>query len=150
MLGELSSDQIEHVLRAEVVGRIGCFADGRIYVVPITYAYLDGAVYGHSAGGLKVRMMRKNPSVCFEVDQMDDMTNWRSVIAWGTFEELHGEEGRRGMGVLMQRLAPLMASATSAPDHGRRAGHQAETAASEAVIYRLVLSEKTGRFEKRP
>ena len=39
MLGTLSSEQIEQVLRSEVIGRIGCHASGKTYVVPITYAY---------------------------------------------------------------------------------------------------------------
>jgi len=41
MLGVLSDEQIDQVLRSEVVGRIGCHDAGRPYVVPITYAY-DG------------------------------------------------------------------------------------------------------------
>ena len=35
-------------------------------------------------------MMRENPWVCVEVDHMDNLANWRSVIAWGRFEELGG------------------------------------------------------------
>ena len=38
MLRELDGDQIERVLRREVVGAIGCHDAGRSYVVPITYA----------------------------------------------------------------------------------------------------------------
>ncbi|MEJ7679120.1 MAG: hypothetical protein WKG06_14955 [Segetibacter sp.] len=33
-------------------------------------------------------MMRKNPELCFEVDIMHDMSDWKSIIARGTFEEL--------------------------------------------------------------
>ena len=32
--------------------------------------------------------MRANPFVCFEVEDIDDLANWHSVIAWGVFEEL--------------------------------------------------------------
>ena len=62
------------------MGRIGCYADNEIYVVPITYAYQDGFIYAHSKEGKKVQMMRQNPKVCFQVDAMENMTNWRSVI----------------------------------------------------------------------
>ena len=41
MLGSLSSAEIEDLLRTEVVARLGCHAEGRTYVVPITYVY-DG------------------------------------------------------------------------------------------------------------
>jgi hypothetical protein len=39
--------------------------------VPITYVFDGEAVYAHSADGLKIRMMRANPHVCFEVDQRE-------------------------------------------------------------------------------
>ena len=88
MLGELTPEQINAVLFNEVVGRIGCYLEGRTYIVPITYVFDGEAVYGHSAEGLKIRMMRTNPNVCFQVDQRENLANWRSVIAWGVFEEL--------------------------------------------------------------
>jgi nitroimidazol reductase NimA-like FMN-containing flavoprotein (pyridoxamine 5'-phosphate oxidase superfamily) len=48
MLGELSKEEIEEVLKSNVIGRIGCTGNGRIYVVPITYVYDDGYVIGHT------------------------------------------------------------------------------------------------------
>lgn len=36
----------------------------------------------------KIEMMRKNPKVCFEVDDIKNIFSWKSVIAWGTFEEI--------------------------------------------------------------
>lgn len=150
MLGELNSDQIERVLRAEVTGRIGCHAEGRTYVVPVTYVYQDGSVYGHTAEGLKVRMMRKNPRVCFEVDHVRDLANWQSVIAWGVFEELRDEAAVRAMDLLIDRLLPLVTSETG-PSPPRAAQPTPEAAADgrKLVTYRIVLTEKTGRFERR-
>src|SRR5689334_15533829 len=112
MLGLLAPEDIERILHSETVGRIGCHADGRTYVVPITYAYDGTAIYGHSAEGLKLRMMRANPRVCFEVEQVDDLANWRSVIAWTTFEELHGAEAERAMQLLASRLMAQSVSET--------------------------------------
>ena len=63
MLGELTAEQIEAMLRAETTGRIGCHADGRTYVVPVTYAYESGCVYSHGFDGLKIRLTRSNPRV---------------------------------------------------------------------------------------
>ncbi len=150
MLGTLNGEQIDRVLRSEVVGRIGCHGSGRTYIVPITYAYDGGHVYGHSGEGLKLRMMRANPHVCFEVDHMDDLAHWQSVIAWGTFEELHGEEAANAMRLLVDRLAPLMTSETSQPSHGvaARGEQHKHPAGTNAVIYHITLTEKTGRFEK--
>ena len=150
MLGELTAQEIEELLRYEVTGRIGCHADGRTYVVPITYAYEKGYVYCHSAEGLKLRMMRKNPTVCFEVDRVQDVGNWKSVIATGRFEELSGRDVIAAMDVLISRFGEM-----AAPAHPsfvlRSSGAEPPRADGRTIVlYRIHLAEKTGRFEKTP
>ncbi len=144
MLGEMSASQIEAVLHSEVIGRIGCISDDRVYVVPVTYVYDGACVYGHSADGDKLRAMRTHPQVCFEVERVDNLANWQSVIAWGTFEELRGQDAEAGMRLLVDRLLPLLTSSTSAPTHD--AG---TSGATHASVYRIRLERRTGRFEKR-
>ncbi len=153
MLGELSEIQIETLLRSETVGRIGCHADGVTYVVPVSYAYEDGCAYCHtSATGQKARMMRANPAVCFEVDHVENLANWQSVVAQATFEELAGDEADRALQLLLDRFRPLIASATGAgPGHGLdpTEAHRADTAGIATMVFRLRLGARTGRFEKR-
>jgi nitroimidazol reductase NimA-like FMN-containing flavoprotein (pyridoxamine 5'-phosphate oxidase superfamily) len=148
MLGRLSESEIEGFLRKEVTGRIGCHAGGRTYVVPVTFAYEGGSIFGHAAEGLKIRMMRRNPRVCFEVDRIRDLANWESVIAQGLFEELRGEASVEAMDLLIARLGDRASSETG-PSADRR-GRSAEAGADgrRLVTYRIVLTEKTGRFEK--
>jgi hypothetical protein len=149
MLGELNQEQIEALLTSNVVGRIGCYADSKVYVVPVTYVYQDGYIIGHTSEGLKIHMLRRNPACCFEVDHVDNMANWQSVIANGTFEEIKGEEAANAMKKLVTRLLPLMTSQTSQPSHGMEQTHRQDVAGHSAIIYRIHLTEKTGRFEKR-
>ena len=142
MLGELPRDGVEAVLHDNVIGRIGCHAFGRTYVVPITYAYDGNAVYAHSADGMKLHMMRQNPHVCLEVDSMDVMAKWKSVIASGTFEELHGENARSVYDWLKDELSARLEGPpgeTVHPKDGSPAG----------IVYRIVLEEKSGRYERR-
>ena len=150
MLGQLNHGEMEELLRSSVLGRIGCHADGRTYVVPVAFVYEDGAVIGHSTQGLKMQMMRKNPHVCFEVDAMQDLGNWRSVIAWGKFEELRGTEADRAIATLLARLMPLAASSeTSHPPKDLTHQHRAQLGELPAVVYRIRLDRMTGRFERR-
>ncbi len=141
MLGKLTQKQIDEVLRASTIGRIGATADGRTYVVPITYVYDGDSVYGHSVLGQKIRMMRTNPDVCFEVEDIDDMANWRTVIARGRYEELTGDLAVAAAKLIAARIGPLSTSETAGPS-GRGRGKQ--------VSYRIRLVERTGRFEKNP
>jgi len=149
MLGSLNNKQIEHLLYSLIIGRLGCHAYNKTYVVPITYAYDGTYIYGHTKEGLKIEMMRKNPEVCFEVDAIENMSNWRSVIAWGTFEELKiPKEREEGMQKLMDIVMPLMTGETTI-NNPMKDSHQKYIEAMKGVVYRIKLKEKTGRFEKK-
>lgn len=149
MLGDLTTGQIEHLLQSEIVGRLGCHADDQTYIVPITYAYDGEFIYGHTREGRKIDMMRKNPKVCFLIDAITDMGNWRSVIAWGTFEELKSITDREtGMRILMDRTLPFITGETTIA-HAMRDTHIKDVAGLKGTVYRIRLTKKTGRFEKR-
>lgn len=55
------------------------------------------------------------------------------------------------MGLLMDRLLPLVTSETAVPSHGLDPSivHRADVTGRPAVVYRIVIGERTGRFEKR-
>ncbi len=153
MIGEMTQEQIDRLLRAEMIGRVGCYGDGKVYVVPITYAYDGGFIYAHSGEGRKIQMMRQNPAVCFEVESVMNMSNWQSVIVQGTFEELVGDDASRAMELLMERFLPFMGMTSetlmappegaATPDHGSKSGNH------QAVVYRIRINEVGGRFETR-
>ena len=141
MLGELTGQQIENLLRTEVIARIGCLSDRGVYVVPVTYVYDNTYVWGHAMDGTKLAAMRAHPQVCVEVEHVDDLSNWRSVIAWGTFEECHGADWDAGLALLVERIMPLLTlpAHQSPPDL---------SALQRGSVYRIRLDTKTGRFEK--
>jgi nitroimidazol reductase NimA-like FMN-containing flavoprotein (pyridoxamine 5'-phosphate oxidase superfamily) len=108
VLGELTESEIEDLLGSEVIARIGCISDGRVYVVPVTYVYDGTYIWGHAMDGAKLRAMRSDPEVCVEVEHVDDLSNWRSVIARGRFEECRGADWDAGMAMLVTRIMPLL------------------------------------------
>lgn len=149
MVGELTDKQIDHVLNSQIIGRIGCYADGQMYIVPVTYVYDNGYIYAHSKEGLKIHMMRKNPDVCFEVDSVENMTNWRSVILWGEYEELRTkEEQKAGMNILIDRLTPFLTSETVRPSQSLSQSTGFLEKGLKPVAYRIKVTKKTGRYEK--
>jgi nitroimidazol reductase NimA-like FMN-containing flavoprotein (pyridoxamine 5'-phosphate oxidase superfamily) len=144
MIRTLASEEIERVLRAEVVGRIGCHAGDRTYIVPVCYVYCNGSIYAHSANGQKIEMMRQNPIVCFEVDHVEDLVNWNSAICWGTFEELQGAEATKALRILRERLESELPRVL---EHGELAA-EAWVDSQPVVAYRVRLSELSGREER--
>ena len=68
---------------------------------------------------MKRHPMRTNPQVCFEVERVDDLTTWRSVIAWGSYEELTGDDAAQGMRMLADPLMPILRHAEHIRTHQR-------------------------------
>lgn len=148
-MGSLTHSQMEHVLQSQLVGRIACHAGEKLYVVPVSYVYHDGYIYAHSKEGLKIAIMRKNPGVCFQVDAVEDMTNWRSVIVWGTYEELHREKDQvNALRIIIDRFVPYTTSQSVRPTHGFSRAPEVIEKEKRAVVYRIKVLEMTGRFEK--
>lgn len=148
MFGNLNSSEIEDLLHRETVGRIGCYADGMVYVVPISYAYDGTFVYACTKEGMKLNMMRKNPKICFEVDSFNDMGNWKSVIGWGEFEELKGDPDREmALNELHHRVLPMSSSATAVLS-SEWPFAPTNLNSIKGIVFRLKLTRKTGRFER--
>ncbi len=139
MIEELSPAEIDAFLHEEVVGRIGCHADGLTYVVPVYFAYDGDAFYVQSAEGQKIEMMRAASDVCFEVDRYEPETgSWRSVIAYGRYEEVDEEGAQRVLALLRGRLAST-----------GRERRPPEPGARRPVAFAIRIDRLTGRAVRR-
>jgi nitroimidazol reductase NimA-like FMN-containing flavoprotein (pyridoxamine 5'-phosphate oxidase superfamily) len=94
MINELNQNEIKKLLSENTLGRLGCISDGEPYVVPVYY-YFDGeSIYIHSLPGKKIEALRKHHGACLLVDEIEDPYRWRSVIAYGDYEEITDEQVR--------------------------------------------------------
>lgn len=91
--------------------------------------------------------MRKNPDICLQVDNIDNMAHWQSVILWGKFEELIDESTRihaletlinRRLSALSSNVAHLFPLWPFTSENLNNVG---------GVVFRMLPVEKTGRFE---
>jgi uncharacterized protein len=148
MIGNLTAIEIENILHNQLIGRIGCHADGTTYVVPISYAYDGEFVYALTHEGMKVNIMRQNRQVCFEVENIPDLANWQSVITWGEFEELPNRtERHEALEILHDRHLPNRTSVTTklSPSWPFRPENIDKI---KGVVFRIRLTRKTGKYEK--
>lgn len=144
MVGKLTAEEIESLLRAEVVGRIG-YIDrrGLPCIVPITYAYDGKAFYGYSLLGAKIENMGAHPKVCVEVDRVVNAAEWASVIARGIFERLDGDAAIEAVERISDRLRTLGAT-TDAPATAWRTF--VARAGGPGIAYRIRVAELQGRY----
>ncbi len=149
MLGELNASQINNVLSSQVVGRLACTDTRQPYIVPVTYTYDGKYIYGQTNEGTKLKMLRKNPNVCFQVDMMTDMRNWQSVIVYGKFEELKNSKEKAAKDILFNRIFSLMTSSTIHAYGHEESSKVDDSTRNKNVMYRIKIKKVTGRFEKQ-
>lgn len=149
MLGELNNTQIQNILTSQVVGRMACTDGKQPYIVPVTFTYDGKYIYGQTNEGTKLKMLRKNPRVCFEVDIMTDMRNWQSVLVYGKFEELKNKRADEAREKLFSRVFQLMTSSTIHAHEHSVNGKIDDTSRTKFIMYRIKIKKITGRFEKQ-
>jgi uncharacterized protein len=69
-------------------GRIACTTALQPYITPFSFRYQDGFIYCFGTLGKKIEMMRANPLVCVEVENITSRREWQTLIIEGRFEEL--------------------------------------------------------------
>jgi nitroimidazol reductase NimA-like FMN-containing flavoprotein (pyridoxamine 5'-phosphate oxidase superfamily) len=85
---EMGAGEMRAMLGRLGYGHLGCARDNRPYVMPIHYAYENPDIYIFTTEGMKTEFIAANPEVCLQVEEVDDPTNWKSVIATGKAERL--------------------------------------------------------------
>jgi nitroimidazol reductase NimA-like FMN-containing flavoprotein (pyridoxamine 5'-phosphate oxidase superfamily) len=139
MLNRLSEEEARKLLARERVGRLGCITDDGPYIVPINYYFADDCVYSHSLPGLKVDALRKDPRTCLQVDEVESELHWKSVLAFGRYEEVKSNERSEVINKLLQRFLMLTPVESALADDG---GPQ------PVIVFRIRIERVTGLSEE--
>jgi uncharacterized protein len=143
---ELTRDECRTSIAGKHLARLACARDNQPYIVPI-FCYYDRegeCLYSVAAHGQKVDWMRANPRVCVEFSDIKDQFNWRTIVAFGRYEEV---------------------TESAADDHLRRRAHELVEQRQEwwlpgmqkpdpdvparTIVYRIRIDELTGRRATR-
>lgn len=96
----LSEEETRQLLERATSGVLSLYGDeGYPYGVPMSYVYVDGKIYFHSAkSGHKIDAMKTHTKACFTVIEQDTVvpeeytTYYRSAIVFGKMRILEEEE----------------------------------------------------------
>jgi nitroimidazol reductase NimA-like FMN-containing flavoprotein (pyridoxamine 5'-phosphate oxidase superfamily) len=100
-----------------LVCHVGTIIDGQPVVIPTMFARDGDRLYVHgSTGSRLMRALAGDSPAVVEVTILDGLVlarsamhhsmNYRSVIAYGTFEMVRGDEKKRAMEALIERVEP--------------------------------------------
>lgn len=88
LIEEMTEQECHEALTRANSGRLGCSLNDQPYVIPAYFVYEAGFAYFLGTEGRKTEWMRRNPKVCIQIDDIASDTEWTSVIALGTYQEL--------------------------------------------------------------
>ena len=83
---DLTTSAIERVLRNNYLGHLAYLWQGKPHVIPITYYFdpADNTIISYTSEGHKIDAMRANKSVAVQVEQVQSISNWESVMLQGS------------------------------------------------------------------
>jgi nitroimidazol reductase NimA-like FMN-containing flavoprotein (pyridoxamine 5'-phosphate oxidase superfamily) len=133
-IDKLSFAENAEVLAQGTLGRLGCIAEGEPYVVPVHYFFDGENIYIHSLPGKKITALRAQPRACLQVDDIQDSYHWRSVIAYGKYEEIRDERLRELALAELFRRMPHLTPVESKMTKG----------VNQIIVFRLRVDQLTG------
>ncbi|MGI8401144.1 MAG: pyridoxamine 5'-phosphate oxidase family protein [Gemmatimonadaceae bacterium] len=95
VIRKLGRDEIEEIIKRNNVGRIAFSFHDRVDIEPIHYIYEHGWLYGRTSEGEKISILEHNQWIAFEIDEVNDLFDWRSVVIHGSFWIIHPQGGPR-------------------------------------------------------
>jgi nitroimidazol reductase NimA-like FMN-containing flavoprotein (pyridoxamine 5'-phosphate oxidase superfamily) len=146
VIHELAPADCAEVLSRTSVARLACCRMNQPYVVPVSFVYdpRQACLFSFSSIGKKVEWMRANPSVCVEVEDLEDRFNWTTIVIFGRYSELtdapeHRDQRHRALNLFSERSQWWLPGAARLSD----SEHES------VVVYRINIDHMTGRRTTR-
>jgi uncharacterized protein len=143
-IDETGQVEIRELLKKMDYGHLGFICDDQPYVMPMHY-YLDELdIYLFTTIGMKTKSIDQNPKICFQIEDIQSQTHWRSLILTGLAESITQKSEMDRIKALVKghnsTLSPAI-NRTWTDSWGR---------AESIAIYRLNPISMTGRTTNGP
>jgi nitroimidazol reductase NimA-like FMN-containing flavoprotein (pyridoxamine 5'-phosphate oxidase superfamily) len=135
---DLNRDEIEAMLLRNRVGRIAFSFHDRVDIQPIHYVYERGWLYGRTSEGDKLATLKHNQWVAFEIDEVTDLFDWKSLVIHGSFWILH-PRGSPHAEELWKKAADLVSSIVPG------ALTDSDPVAFRQTLFRIAVGDVRGR-----
>lgn len=134
----LSRAESDALLERNHVGRIAFSFHDRVDLEPVHYVYADGWLHGRTSPGTKLSTLRHHPWVAFEVDEIEGLFDWRSVIVHGVVDLPDADGSPRDR----ESYAATLGLIRELVPHALEAG---DPTPDREVLFRIHVDEVTGR-----
>lgn len=136
-------DECIALIKRRWLARLGCADRNVPYVIPVQYSYFGDKLYVFTLPGKKLEIMRRNPHVCLQIDQLKSKHSWKSVVVDARFIDLSTEECREER----DQAWALLAKRTDWWEPGalKPAGKMAHDPLHTHLFFALEIADLSGR-----
>lgn len=150
MIQDMTHEECLGVLGANFIGRLAYIAASSPFVIPITYYYHqepnNNSIISYSLEGHKIDSMRINGLVALQVDEIESVNQWRSVLVHGEFEELERIDAKKELREFSQGVKALI---NRDDDKDVQFIHEfsskLEAGNGSPIVFRINIQEITGK-----
>ncbi len=136
---DLSENEITDLISRVGYGHLACCLNDRPYVVPVHYATDIGSIFIYTTEGKKFEIIKENPKVCLQIEEVVDKRHWQSVIVDGIAAQLEaGPERERALELILA-VNPTLTPAVSVRWLDEWVRENVE------VVYRVIPTATSGR-----
>ena len=148
VIHDLTPAACREVLARTHLGRLACARADQPYITPIFFYFdpSDDSLFSFSTHGQKIDWMRSNPKVCIEVEEIISQHNWRTILAFGRYEEIDDSPAGHAMRLKAQDKLEQQPGWWF-PGAAKLAGGQEHHV---PVLYRIRIDRLSGRQATRP
>jgi nitroimidazol reductase NimA-like FMN-containing flavoprotein (pyridoxamine 5'-phosphate oxidase superfamily) len=135
---DLVPSQVRALLADEPVAHVAVIAWGKPYVTPVSYVWLDEALWFRTAPGTRLDAVVANPDLSVEVSRFDLATGyWESIIIAGRGEVVADPEAEeRVQRALRVKYRRITKSALDMPS---------DVVPKEGTVVKVVVESLSGR-----
>jgi len=137
-------EDIENILRKSKVCRLAMVDGDKPYMVPLNFGYSDGCLFFHCAKqGRKIDLIKKNPNICFEVDELIRLKKASLACDWGIdFKSVIGSGKAQFLEDSKEKIQALNAIMSQ---YSGRTFEYPDEMLEKTLVIKVVIEEMTGK-----
>lgn len=136
------------VLGNNHIARIGYIFGQSPFIIPITYYHdrEEKCIISYSGEGHKIEAMRRYDIIALQVDEIESVQQWKSVLVQGRFEEMEGSDAKYYLHRFANGVNEVLSKKNKKVPKFIQDFSSKIDARGMPVVYRMVISEITGKY----
>ncbi len=150
MIKDLEHEKRLEILGNNYLGHLGFISEKKPFVTTITYFYdaVEKCLLSYSDNGHKIDAMRKYEDVSLQIENIQSIQDWSSVLVHGKFEELLGSAAKKYLHKFAQGVQDTIERSKGEKPNfiGDFSSRLQER--EMPIVYRININDITGKIRK--